>query len=85
MADQDIELPDFHLLGLPLRLFDSLFFAVAQLKSAYRSTVIRFLCEREPSASLACLRSMSDPAPGVCQGIWHCSSLRVYCCAEVQV
>lgn len=83
--DQDIALPDYHLLELPLRLFESHFSAVARLKIAYRSMATRFLRERNPGARLACLRPMSDRAPDLRQGIGHYSSLRVYCRAEVEV
>jgi hypothetical protein len=83
-VDQDIALPDCHLLEPLLRLFENHFSAVARLKIAYRSMATRFLRERNPGARLACLQPMSDRAPDLRQGIGH-SSLRVYCRAEAEV
>ena len=83
--DQDIVPPDFHLLELSLRLFESPFSTVVRLKIAYPSMVTRFLRERDPGARLACMQPMSDRAPDLRQGIGCYSSLRVYCCAEVEV
>lgn len=82
---QDSVLPDFHLLELPLRLFESYFSAVARLKIACRSMATRFLRERNPGACFACLQPLSDRAPDLRQGIGHYSSLRVYCRAEAEV